>query len=333
MPIPIVTAATIDDVMREAVEAVLAHGHAVGSSAEGPNTELLGVTLQLTNPRARLSRTEARGKPFSCLGELCWYLSGSNATAQIIYYVSRYGRYDENGRIFGGYGPRLLSSQGANQLQNVIRLLREKPASRQAVIQLFSARDLAADSVPPPPGKKRDIPCTCTFQFFVRDEQLHMMTYMRSNDAWFGLTHDLFCFTMLQEIIARSVECELGTYTHFAGSLHVYDKHRPLAEKLSDEGWQSTKHMMPPMPTGNPFPSIARLLLAEQAIRTGDSVSEEMLHGLDVYWTDLIRLLQAYRHRKDSDAPAIERLRPQMHSDVYDMYLQNAAQSAASKTA
>src|SRR5215203_2975565 len=147
---PRFSADTIDDLMTEAFHAVLQHGGSV-SPSKGATRELCAVTLELTNPRARLSRTEGRGKPFSCLGELCWYLSGSNATAQIFYYVSHYGRYDENGRIFGGYGPRLFSSQGANQLQNVIRLLREKPASRQAVIQLFSARDLATDSVPPPP--------------------------------------------------------------------------------------------------------------------------------------------------------------------------------------
>ena len=33
------------------------------------NPELRGVTLQLTNPRARLSRSESRGKVFSALGE------------------------------------------------------------------------------------------------------------------------------------------------------------------------------------------------------------------------------------------------------------------------
>jgi thymidylate synthase len=37
-----------------------------------------------------------------------------------------------------------------------------------------------------------------------------MVTTMRSNDAYLGLPHDVFCFTMLQEIIARSLGREIG---------------------------------------------------------------------------------------------------------------------------
>jgi thymidylate synthase len=318
--------------MREAVEAILDHGDHIGSSTEGANTELLGVTLRVANPRSRLSRTEARSKPFSCLGELCWYLSGSNATEQIVYYVSRYKRYDEAGQIFGGYGPRLYSALGANQLENVLRLLHVKPSSRQAVIQLFDAQDLAYDPATLPQGKKRDIPCTCVLQFFVRDELLQMMTYMRSNDAWFGLTHDLFCFTMLQEIVARSLGREPGPYTHFAGSLHIYDKHRSHAESLRGEGWQPTNKAMPPMPSGDPWPSIRQLLDAEACLRKDGTLRATILEAVDPYWADLIRLLQAYRYREDGNATAIEALRSQMVSSIFDVYLEKAVQTAANKT-
>src|SRR4051794_30649924 len=75
---------SLDDLLRAAIEAVLESGEAV-LPTKGPNRELRGVTLQLTNPRARLSRSESRGKVFSALGELLWYLSGSNATDQIAY--------------------------------------------------------------------------------------------------------------------------------------------------------------------------------------------------------------------------------------------------------
>ncbi len=67
-------AKTLDDVMRSVIEAILEHGDRINST-KGENTELTGVLLAITDPRARLSRTETRGKPFSCLGELCWYLA------------------------------------------------------------------------------------------------------------------------------------------------------------------------------------------------------------------------------------------------------------------
>jgi thymidylate synthase len=84
----------------------------------------------------------------------------------------------------------------------VIELLGNRPTSRRAVIQIFNAEDIAAIH--------REIPCTTTLQFFVRNERLDMVTTMRSNDAYLGLPHDVFCFTMLQEIIARSLGREIG---------------------------------------------------------------------------------------------------------------------------
>jgi len=39
-------------------------------------------------------------------------------------------------------------------------------------------------------------------QFMVRRRRLHLLTNMRSNDAFIGLPHDIFAFTMLQEIMA-----------------------------------------------------------------------------------------------------------------------------------
>ena len=51
-----------------------------------------------------------------------------------------------------------------------------------------------------------------------------MVVHMRSNDAYIGLAHDVFAFTFMQEIVARDVGLDLGTYTHSVGSLHLYDQ-------------------------------------------------------------------------------------------------------------
>jgi thymidylate synthase len=71
---------TLDDVMRSVIEAIRSHGGRIQPS-KGWATELTGVLLELTDPRARLSRTETRGKPYSCLGELCWYLASKDEQA------------------------------------------------------------------------------------------------------------------------------------------------------------------------------------------------------------------------------------------------------------
>jgi thymidylate synthase len=96
-----IRADTLDDLLRYALERILAEGVRVEAS-RGWNTELTGVLLKLTNPRARLSHTETRGKVFSPLGELAWYLAASNDVEFISYYISEYRKEAEaDGTIRG----------------------------------------------------------------------------------------------------------------------------------------------------------------------------------------------------------------------------------------
>lgn len=298
MPRNYFPAATIDDLMRSVMKQAR-RGARIGPS-KGAARELVGALLELTNPRARLSRTESRGKLFSCLGELCWYLAGSNKLDFIAYYISAYRKFADGDRVFGGYGPRLLNWGGLNQLENVTECLRTKRDSRQAVIQLFDRHDIIE--------RHNDVPCTCTLQFMCRDGKLHMVTHMRSNDAFKGLPHDVFCFTMLQELIARDLGLELGTYKHAVGSLHLYDKDKEATEQFLAEGWQTTKAQMPPMPDGEPWSSVKRLLTAEEQIRTTGTVDSKITASLNPYWADLIRLLQVFRCKKDKDRKKIREL-------------------------
>ena len=272
---------SLDDLLREAMTAILERGEHLGAS-RGSNRELRGVTLELTQPRARLSRSETRGRVFSPLAELLWYLSGRNDTAFIAHYISRYAQDDEGGVIFGGYGPRLRGPGPADQLGNVIALLSNRPTTRRAVIQLFSGSDLIEDH--------KDVPCTCTLQFLNREGGLELIANMRSNDAYTGLPHDVFCFTMLQEIVARSIGVEVGRYIHVAGSLHLYDTDVESAHRFLGEGWFSTS-AMPPMPPGSPMEAVETLLGVERSIRERRVDPLDVELPLDPYWSDLTNLL------------------------------------------
>jgi thymidylate synthase len=304
----ILSGMTIDDVMRSVIQEILAHGDPI-KPTKGAALELAGILIELTNPRARLSRTETRGKPYSCLGEFCWYLARTNDLAFISYYLQEYKRYADGNEVFGGYGPRLFNWDGINQVAKVTDILRKKRDSRQAVIQLFDAHDLVE--------VHNDVPCTCTLQFMIRHDQLHMLANMRSNDVFRGLPHDIFCFTMLQEIVARDLSVELGTYKHAVGSLHLYTKNIKAAERFLAEGWQSTENSMPPMPLGDPWPGVEFLLHAETAIRTTGEFDSATLADVNPYWADLIRLLQVFRCKKSKDLDTIRILRRRMMSNIY----------------
>ena len=118
--------------------------------------------------------------------------------------------------------------KGVQQFENLIELLKKRPTSRQAVLQLFDSTDLAKPH--------EDVPCTCTLQFLMRGGKLHLVVYMRSNDVIKGLPHDIFCFTMLQEMVARIMSVDLGIYKHCVGSLHLYDTDKSKAESFMREG-------------------------------------------------------------------------------------------------
>ena len=78
---------TIDDVLHSVIAKTIENGERIKAS-RGWTRELYGVLIELENPRARLSLTESRGKIFSCLGELFWYLSGSSSLEYIKHYLS-----------------------------------------------------------------------------------------------------------------------------------------------------------------------------------------------------------------------------------------------------
>jgi thymidylate synthase len=310
------SAATLDDLLRAVFQLLLAQTNRV-KPTRGRMAEVLGVLLELKDPRARLSRSEGRGKPFSCLGEFLWYLSRSNRLDFIQYYVPAYkDESDDGSTVHGGYGRRMFAMRGVhNQIDNVLTLLRSRPSSRRAVIQLFDAADLAQ--------QYREVPCTCSLQFLIRNGRLHLIAHMRSNDAYLGLPHDVFAFTMIQEVIAVSLGVKLGIYRHLVGSLHLYDKHRKSARMYLKEGLQS--HIpMPKMPATDPWSSIDAVLRAERDIRTDDRTIA--IPDLTPYWLDLIRLLQIHKQSKQRAHQRMKKLKASFSSRVYDTYVSDVIQ-------
>ncbi|WP_175558648.1 thymidylate synthase [Arthrobacter sp. ok362] len=251
----------------------------------GGAKELFGVLVELRQPRARVSRSQNRERVFSALGELLWYLSGSDDAEQIGYYVSYYKdpAVSVDGHVIGAYGPRLMQYDDVNQVEAVIQMLRKNPDSRNAVIQLFDHQD------------SNNAPCTLALQFVVRERKLIMMTSMRSNDLFWGFPHDLFAFTMIQEIIARSVGVDIGNYYHSVGSLHLYMKDVEAADRYLGEGWHDAV-TMPAMPDGDPWEQIHNLLALEKFIRLSSSLGiQDLQLPNHAYWRDLALLLFGYK--------------------------------------
>lgn len=180
--------------------------------------EILNAVTVIEDPTHNILKSDIRNMPIRyAVGELLWYLSGSNSLDDIKMYSKAWENLSDDGyTVNSAYGYRIQDKFGFNQWEHVINLLKKDPNSRQAVIHIKDASN----------EPTKDLPCTVCLQYLIRDGKLHATTYMRSNDIWLGFPYDVFSFTCLQIIMAFELGVGIGEYTHIAGSLHLYSRNK-----------------------------------------------------------------------------------------------------------
>lgn len=173
--------------------------------------ELIAPQIIIKNPKERLAFCEGRGfNIHHALVESILLFSSSNSVEHISMFNKNMRQFSDNGKTMNGsYGNRI-----APYIDSILAKLSKDIESRQAVLSIFDSNDMHIET--------KDVPCTETLSFFVRDGKLNMIAKMRSNDVLFGFQYDVFMFTMLQELIANTLGLELGYYIHQPTSLHVY---------------------------------------------------------------------------------------------------------------
>jgi thymidylate synthase len=178
--------------------------------------EFLNACTVIKDPRQGLVLSKKRDLSIKyAVGELLWYLSGSNMVSAISPYSKVWEKLSDDGEtVNSAYGHRIYHKFGFDQWEYVKGLLKADPLSRQAVIHIKEPNNQPT----------KDLPCTICIQYFIRDNRLHSTVYMRSNDIWMGFPYDVFCFTSLQVKMAMELGVNLGEYTHIAGSLHLYER-------------------------------------------------------------------------------------------------------------
>lgn len=270
------------------------------SASKGKGQDLLGQKVVLKDPRARISATATRRVLISALAEFCWYMSGRADLEFIRFYLKDYPPKNAEGALQEAYGPRLKGTgefgYNIDQINRVVERLRTKPDTRRAVITLLESADLEAG--------RAEAPCTISLQFIRRRERLHMIAMMRSNDAYMGFPHDVFCFTMIQELVARSLGIRVGEYHHFATSLHLYESDQENVAAYLGEGFQNPIFAMPKMPSGCQMDSLKDFLEVEQRIRSGEIVNAESIR-LPQYWRDLALVLLRFADSKFKRGTAV----------------------------
>lgn len=218
-------AASADEAWRLAVGAFKDGTHVLRQNGRGGYaSELLHVTIHVHDSRQRwvVSRTPALSVAFAVV-EVIGILNGRRDSAYLNFFNPRLPKYAGTGaEYYGAYGHRLRNSLGFDQLERASNALRANGDGRQIVLQIWDARlDFPSDGGAP---VANDIPCNICSMLKVRNGRLEWSQIMRSNDIFLGLPHNFIQFMTLQEVLAGWIGIEPGTYTHFADSLHLYEK-------------------------------------------------------------------------------------------------------------
>jgi thymidylate synthase len=206
------SASHINDIYEDVLNALLSIGK-VSAPRGQPIREILNAHIELTNSRGCLLTHFGRKLNYHfAVAEWWWIASGRSDVASIAAYNKNIAQFSDDGKtFFGNYG-----TPWTTQLPYILDTLRNDPASRQAVTTIWR----------PNPAKTKDVPCTISMQYLIRDNQLHAIVTMRSSDAWLGLPYDVFNFAQLQSMIASELRVAAGTLYLNLGSLHLYDRNR-----------------------------------------------------------------------------------------------------------
>lgn len=255
--------------------------------------------------------------------EFLWMFCGRDDVAMIAHYNENIRQFSDDGaRFYGAYGP-----PWRGQVGGVVERLTKDPDSRQAVVgvwrPMYNVADVCDDDGKDFPGgprmpQTRDVPCTLSMQYLIRDGKLEAGVVMRSSDAWLGLPYDIFNFAMLQRAVAAELKVGLGALTLFAGSSHLYERDIVRARAVlvayddmqqadgcdAETDYRRSRLVVP----GPPGIAHGRVSEAEEVNRIN---AANPLVGLDLCTVDgegpWVALLTMLAHRKRRDPAMVHR--------------------------
>ena len=164
----------------------------------------------------------------SCVDELLWiWQKKSNDIHQLHSHVWD-AWADENGTIGKAYGYQLgvkhkYSDGWYDQVDRVLKDLKENPASRRMVTNLFNHHDLSEMGL---------YPCAYSMTFNVTGNTLNAILNQRSQDMLTASNWNVCQYAVLVHMMAQASGLVAGELVHVIADCHIYDRHVPIVEKL-----------------------------------------------------------------------------------------------------
>ena len=196
--------------------------------------EVTNAALVINDPSECLYENDRRSSQFKYIAaEIVWYFTGRKDTNFIEPFAKFWKQIEnEDGTVNSAYGNLIFREKNEfdkTQWQWAYESLIADKDTRQAIMH-FNKPHHQYDG-------NKDFVCTLTGIFHIRDNQLHFSIDMRSNDLILGTPTDVAFFSMLQQQMLILLKphypnLELGTYTHYVHSLHIYERHFDLIKEM-----------------------------------------------------------------------------------------------------
>lgn len=202
--------------------------------------EIRDCSMEIENPMLNIYHNDVRGSKLKYVAaEILWYFSGTNNPTYIEKHASLWKNlHNENGTVNSAYGNLLFTEKnehGFTQYQWVINSLKNDKDSRQAFMHFNKPHHQYV-------GNKDQV-CTLQALFHIRDNKLYMTLTMRSNDVILGFMTDFTFFSILQYHVFLHLkeyykDLVMGSYTHISHSMHLYEKHYNLVNKMLNSTYE-----------------------------------------------------------------------------------------------
>jgi len=134
---------------------------------------------------------------------------------------------DEGGNINSNYGYLIFSEENGDQFKRALFSLVQNPNSRRATM-IYTRPSMHTDYKV---NGMSDFVCTNAVTYFIRDDCMHAVVQMRSNDVVFGYRND---YAWQRYVLNKMVDgyndraispVYEGQIIWNAASLHVYERH------------------------------------------------------------------------------------------------------------
>ena len=236
-------AKTFADVYEEILYDLMKNPEYVTQPRDMKINEICDVALVVENPLSCLYINPNRSSQLKYIAaEFLWYFMGRND----VDFIAKYAKFwesiqNDDGTVNSSYGHLLFNNKnehGFTQYHWALKSLAQDKDSRQAVLHFNLPTHQRSEN--------KDFVCTMYGIFQIRDNKLNFTISMRSNDVILGLPTDFAFFVTLQSQMLSHLrkyagypDLEMGTYTHIANSLHVYERHFDIVNKMITSKFQS----------------------------------------------------------------------------------------------